>query len=76
VEAFDETLGPVTSRHVAQIADAGHQCANEEAGFGCEFSTRLVAYRRLGLMPRFVRFGCKVVKCEEAGICSRMPPGP
>ena len=34
----------------------------------------LKAYDRLGLMGRFINYTCKTVKCEDAAICSRMPP--
>ena len=33
-----------------------------------------LAYKKLGLMHRFVRYGCRTVKCEFAASCSRLPP--
>jgi hypothetical protein len=76
IEAFDATLNDRQRRQVAQVADIKTRCTQEVMGFGCEFASNLDAYAKLGLMKRFVRFGCSAVKCEEAALCSRMPPGP
>ena len=76
VEAFDETLNKAQSARVVVAADTRRRCATERAGFGCEFSQSLIAYRRLGLMRRFAHFSCKAIQCEEGAICSRMPTGP
>jgi len=76
VEAFDATLSEVDQTRVLKIADTQRFCAGEAMGFGCETTRSLTAYQELGLMRRFAHFSCKVVKCEEAAICSRMPPGP
>jgi len=75
-EGFDRTLTVGQVRRVERIADVDHRCANVEGGFGCITSSEFYAYDRLGLMPRFVRFSCKAVKCEELVDCSRLPPGP
>lgn len=76
IEAFEGTLSKTESARVDEIVDSQRRCAKEVAGFGCEFSRSLIAYRDLGLMRRFAHFSCEVVKCEEGAICSRMPPGP
>ncbi len=73
VEAFEDTLSERVQRQIARIADIDHACAQEQIGFYCDRARHLVAFERLGLMHRFVVFGCKTVKCEEAAICSRLP---
>jgi hypothetical protein len=75
IEAFDATLSDQQRRKVALVADIKTRCAKETMGFGCEFVSSLDAYNKLGLMKRFVQFGCAAVKCEEAALCSHMPPG-
>ena len=76
IEAFEGTLSKKLAARVVEIADSHRRCATEEAGFSCEFSRSLIAYRDLGLMRRFAHFSCEAVKCEEVAVCSRMPPGP
>ena len=73
VEDFDATLSKAQQRDVARIADIKRKCADEWGGFGCEAARSFLAYDKLGLMPRFVRYGCLRIKCEEAAICSRVP---
>ena len=75
VENFDTTLSRNERLRVQRIADTRRRCADEVAGFSCEFSRSLAAYGRLNLLPRFVRYGCKSIRCEEAAICSRVPKG-
>jgi hypothetical protein len=31
------------------------------------------AYQHLGLLTRFVRYGCREVRCEEVALCSKFP---
>ena len=76
IEAFDQTLSERDQRQVVRVADLKRKCENEQMGFTCEFVESLEAYKKLGLMNRFVNFGCRAVKCEEAALCSRMPPVP
>lgn len=76
VESFDATLTQAQRKRVQRIADIQSKCSDEQWGFYCEAARSFLAYKRLGLMPRFVRYGCQVVKCEEAASCSRLPPGP
>ena len=73
VEDFNATLSRPQQRSVERIADVRRGCAGEWGGFGCEASRRTTAYQKLGLMPRFVRYACRRIKCEEAAICSRVP---
>jgi hypothetical protein len=75
-EAFEGTLSPAQQHRIRRLADLKRRCAAEVGGFGCEVSNSLRAYEAVGLMPRFVKFSCQAVKCEEAASCSRMPPGP
>ena len=56
------------------VADNSGPCADEIAGFSCEMAVSLKAYDSLSLMPRFAKYTCRSVKCEDAAICSRMPP--
>jgi hypothetical protein len=73
IEGFDATLTRSQQRRVAQVAAIRRDCADEVMGFNCEATRTFTAYRRLGLMRRFVRYGCETIKCEEAAICSRLP---
>jgi hypothetical protein len=74
--AFEERLAPRTRTRITHIADSRRRCANERAGVSCEMGRSLVAYERLGLLDRFTGFACKVVRCEEPGLCSRFPDHP
>ncbi|KQY31163.1 hypothetical protein ASD21_08965 [Caulobacter sp. Root1455] len=71
--AFNSTLDARTQAQVAAIADYDHRCAQETAGFSCEMGVHLDAFQRAGLLDRFVRFGCRTVRCEEQSLCSRFP---
>ena len=73
IDAFAHTLPARTRAQIAKAADSQRLCAKEQIGFSCEMATELDAYRRLGLMDRFVAFSCRAVKCEERSICSRFP---
>lgn len=73
IDAFARTLAARTRAQVAKTANSQRLCAKEQIGFSCEMATALNAYRRLGLMDRFVKFNCRTVKCEERSICSRFP---
>jgi hypothetical protein len=73
IGAFQASLArPVAKRAVA-LADTRHVCREERAGFSCEMGAYLKAWRRLGLLPRFTRWGCQAIKCEEGALCSRFP---
>jgi hypothetical protein len=70
--AFEDTLPKPVRARVSRLTDM-KPCANEGIGLSCEMGQSLAAYRRLALLPRFVAFGCKAVRCEEAALCSRFP---
>jgi hypothetical protein len=76
IEGFDATLTRSQKRNVDRIADLKRNCAHEEMGFSCEAGYSFDAYKKLGLIPRFVHYGCRTVKCEFAASCSRLPPDP
>src|SRR5579884_1341138 len=76
VESFDATLTKAEFKKVQRIADIHQKCSDEQFGFYCEAGRSFVAYKSLGLMPHFVRYGCRMIRCEEAASCSRLPPGP
>lgn len=69
---FVKTLPESTRRRVDSIADAvsARRCAKEIAGFSCEMSASLDAYNKLGLMNRFVEFGCRHVRCQDIALCT------
>jgi len=73
VEDFDATLSASQRRDVIRIAEVKRRCADEWGGFGCEANRSFIAYDKLGLMHKFVRYGCRRIKCEDAAICSRVP---
>jgi hypothetical protein len=75
VEGFDATLSKAQQRNVRRIADISRSCASEWGGFRCEAARSFLAYKKLGLMPQFVRYRCRIIKCEEAAVCSRAPTG-
>ena|SRR5579862_9246634 len=74
--AFELTLPAQTRGKIMQVADLKHRCASETIGFACEFGWSLEAYRRLGVLKRFVSYGCDHVRCEEAALCSEFPKPP
>jgi len=76
VESFDATLTKAEFKKVQRIADIQRKCSDEQFGFYCEAARSFLAYKSLGLMPRFVLYGCRTIKCEEAASCSRLPAGP
>jgi hypothetical protein len=71
---FEQTLSNTTQGRISKIADYSRRCAKEEVGFSCEMSVHVDAMNRLGLLKRFVAYGCAHYSCEEAAICTRSPP--
>ena len=71
--AFESSLARHAQKRILQIVDYSHRCAGEEIGFACEMAISLDAFRKMGLLKRFVEFGCAHVKCEEAALCSKFP---
>ena len=73
--AFYKTLTPTERRRMDAAADVRKACASETMGFECEMSRNLYAAQKLGLLHKFVMFGCHAVKCEEGALCSQFPHG-
>ena len=76
---YDEVLEDFLSRypkkfrtHVNQIVDYPKTCAQETAGFTCEFSAHLAAFQKLGLFEKFIRHSCSHWRCREASLCDKM----
>jgi len=67
---FEQTLPPGTRRRVLEIEDYSHRCAKETLGFSCEMSVGLDAYVKLGLLEKFVTFGCRHYRCVEIASCT------
>lgn len=69
---FEKTLPDSIRRRADAIADteSARKCAMEIAGFSCEMSASLGAYNKLGLMSRFVEFGCRHVRCSDIALCA------
>ncbi len=70
---FEHTLPKSTQSRIIAIAAYSRRCAKEVAGFSCEMSVHVDAMHRLGLLKRFVSYGCAHYSCEEAAICTRAP---
>jgi hypothetical protein len=70
LEAFEQTLPAAKVKQISVMADLNKRCAGEIAGRSCEMHASLQVYQRLGLMDRFVAFGCRNVKCEDVALCS------
>jgi hypothetical protein len=73
IAAFQATLPRRSAARVNAVADERRVRREERIGFSCEMGAYLKAWRRLGLLERFTRWGCKAVKCEEGALCSRFP---
>ncbi|SFI73528.1 hypothetical protein SAMN02799626_00470 [Caulobacter sp. UNC279MFTsu5.1] len=71
---FESTLPESTQSRIIELADYRRKCPNEVAGFSCEMSAHVDAMSKLGLLERFVVYGCAHYSCEEAAICTRSPP--
>ena len=70
LEAFEKTLPFAQTKRISRMADLNKRCASEIAGRSCEMNASLQVFRRLGLLDRFVKFGCRNVKCEDVALCS------
>lgn len=76
---YDEVLEDFLSRypkrfreHVDQIVDYPKTCAQETAGFICEFSAYLATFQKLGLFEKFIRHSCSRWRCREASLCEKI----
>lgn len=72
--AFIHTLPSSTQRKITALADYQHRCAKEVGGFSCEMAVHLDAFNRLGLLKRFVAFGCRQYKCDDVALCVHAEP--
>ncbi len=66
---FEGTLPSSEQSRISQIADYPHRCKSEIAGFGCEMAVHVDAMRRLGLLDRFVAYGCSHYTCPDVAYC-------
>ena len=73
VENFDGTLSKGQLRDVERIANTDRKCAGVWGGLGCNPARHMLAYQKLHLMGRFVRYGCLRIRCQETAMCSRAP---
>jgi hypothetical protein len=71
---FESTLPRTTRKRITRIADYAHRCEKEVAGFSCEMSVHVDAMDRLGLLKRFVSWGCAHYSCEDLAVCTREGP--
>lgn len=69
LDKFEATLSKAMRQRVSRVAGLPEACKAEVAGFSCEMGASLDAYDKLGLMPRFIEFGCSHVRCQEAALC-------
>jgi len=76
---YDEVLEDFLSRypkrfreHVDQIVDYPKTCAQETAGFTCQFSAYLATFQKLGLFEKFIRHSCSRWRCREASLCEKI----
>lgn len=72
IGAFEDTLRASDQRKISRVRDF-RGCEREQFGLSCEMGASLKAYLRTGLLRRFVKFGCRAVKCEEPALCTRFP---
>ncbi len=72
LDGFERTLPKAAQSKIRKIADYAHRCRQEVAGFSCEMTVHLDAMRRLGLLGRFVAYGCAGYTCPYAGHCVRV----
>ncbi len=66
---FEGTLPRSDQSRINKIADYSHRCRSEIAGFSCEMAVHVDAMRRLGLLGRFVAYGCAHYTCPSAAYC-------
>jgi hypothetical protein len=65
ISDFSKTLPSSVNEKATAIADYSRQCTDETAGFYCEMSTYIHAYKKLGLLGKFTAFSCYRYKCLE-----------
>lgn len=67
LDEFDTSLSRSDFKKLE--AEEDFSPCREVNGFSCEMMVALDAYQRLGLMKRFVDFGCRHVRCEDIAVC-------
>jgi len=73
MEGFVEGLTPTQRRTVEDAV--GYRCARIEAGLTCANSASLDAFRRLGVLPSFVREACATKwTCKAFADCTQTQP--
>ena len=73
VNAFEGTLSEKANSDIERVADFEHKCAGVASQSVCLAVVHMDAYQHLGLLTRFVRYGCREVRCEEVALCSKFP---
>jgi hypothetical protein len=69
IASYQATLSPRLQREARRIAAYSDRCAQETAGFSCEWAAYIHAYWRLGRLPEFAAWTCRHVRCEDVTIC-------
>jgi hypothetical protein len=72
LDHFLEKYPEGARKRIAKIVDYPKTCARETAGFSCEFSAHLAAFKQFGLFDKFVSYSCRHWRCEEAAICDEL----
>ncbi len=66
---FEKKLSKQEQSRIKKIADYPRRCRAEIAGFSCELAVHVDAMRRLGLLDRFVAYGCSHYTCPDVAYC-------
>lgn len=74
--AYSRSLSRTQSRRLERVADHQFNCGKVSAGFECEMEAYLRAAWYLGMLKDMAAFSCRMIRCEEPGICSRFPHMP
>ena len=73
MEGFDDHLTKPQQRTVER--QVGRDCRHQIAGIGCANTGSLLAYERLGVLPRFVAQVCATpVRCKAFADCEKTKP--
>ncbi len=77
IDAFETKLGGAVSAKVDQVASTlpgGGEAHCPGVGASCGDTTRIAAYHRLDLLPKFVAFMCALPEtCSGQSTCSPSP---
>ncbi len=75
LDGFERTLPKATQSRILKIADYSRRCREEVGGLSCEMSVHVDAMKRLGLLKRFVAYGCAEYTCPDPAHCDRTKTG-